>query len=251
MTIRDRNIKIFLSLIFSLVILLSAYYFIDNNLYKKQQTQNVVNQVARVEKSNFPLLEDGIYTHGFFCRITEIVFPDFQTLDNKTIEVGAKCKYLDVNNNEQNIKVPLIINDPNSDIRLAGGRALSGDYSLWTPQDLIHILEMDYYTNIGAQTGLYEEPKTNNYWQKNIKKPAIDSGDDIVVAFALENSKLNTIEGLSREANFNKMYHTEIYTYKNISSFIQTGDPKLLDHEPDGWIIPLWVKFLSDNNPPL
>ncbi|MBP7740739.1 hypothetical protein KA089_00980 [Candidatus Woesebacteria bacterium] len=248
MTFKDKNIKIFLSLIFSLVILLSAYYFIDNNQYKKQLNQDTVNQVAKSERSNFPLVEDGVYTYNFICRVTEVIFPNFKTLDNKVIEVGAKCQYLDINNNEQNIKVPLIVNDANNNIRLAGSRTLTGDYSLWNPEDLIHILEMDYYGRIGINTGLYEEPKENNYWQDNTKKPTLNIGDDIAVAFALEQSNLRTIESLSKEANFNKAYHTKIYTYKNISSFVQTGDPKLLDHELDGWIIPLWAEFISDNN---
>ncbi len=248
MSIKDKNIKIFLSLIFSLVILLSAYYFIDNNQYKKQLSQNPVNQVAISERSNFPLIQNDTYVYNFLCRVTEVVFPNFRTIDNKIIEVGAKCQYLDANNNEQNIKVPLVINDQENNIRLAGSRTLAGDYSQWDPEDLVHILEMDYYGKIGVHTGLYEEPKEDNYWQNNTKKPTLDVGDDLAVALVTENSDLYIIEGLSKEANFNKSYHTKIYTYEKISNFIKTGDPKLLDHESDGWIIPLWAELIVDNN---
>ncbi|MBU0974599.1 hypothetical protein KKD03_02770 [Patescibacteria group bacterium] len=249
MTIKDKNVRIFLAVIFALVILVSIYFLIDNSHYKKDLVNKTVIEVPTVEKTYFPLLEDGLSTFNFFCNVTEVIYPNFQTIDNKIVEVGVNCRYLDVNNKEQNIKIPLVINDPNNNVRLAGTRYLSGDYSRWTPQDLLHLLEIGYYHDIGQYTDNYVAPKENNYWQKNTKKPTLDAGDDVTVGFNLENSELYTFAYWSNQANFQKSYHTNIYGYKNIAEFIQTGNPKLLDNEPDNWIIPLWAKLISDNNP--
>ena len=249
MTINDKNVRVFFAIVFIIIVLASSYFFIDNNNYKKNQVNKPITQTSQITNTHFPLLLSGISTYVFFCNVTEVIYPNFQTIDNKIVEVGVSCKYLDVNNNEQNIKIPLVINDPNNNGRLAGDRYLSGDYSRWTPQDLIHLLEIDYFRNIGQSTGNYEAPIENNYWQKNTKKPTLDIGDDVMVSFNLEHSQLYTFDNLTNEANFEKSYHTNIYNYKNIAEFIQTGNPQLLNNEPDNWLIPLWASFIADNNP--
>lgn len=249
MIIRDKNVRVFFAIIFVIVVLLSSYFFIDNNNYKKNQVNKPIVKTSQIKSAQFPLLVSGISTFGFFCNVTEVIYPNFQTIDNKIVEVGVSCKYLDVNNNEQNIKIPLVINDPNNNGRLAGSRYLSGDYSRWTSQDLIHLLEIEYFNYIGQYTDNYEAPTENNYWQKNTKKPTLDVDDDIMVEFSLEKSEIYTFDNLSNETNFEKNYHTDIYSYKNIAEFIQTGNPKLLNNEPDNWIIPLWARFIADNNP--
>ncbi len=212
------------------------------NINDQQETPLLNEQ----QVSQFPLSKNDMDTYSFSCKVTKLIKnPKFLTKDKKYIIIGVACVYLDKNQQEQNIKVPLVITNNNQE-QLIENKFIKTELKAWTSTSYLnYISELYYLTHLDKDN--YDSIENSNYWHGNVNKPTIDINDDIKVVFALTNSQLFENKAMKDIVSFSQTYHQNIYNYQNINNFIGTGNPQWLNTEPDHWIIPSWAIFNKDN----
>lgn len=252
---QNKKKDVILSVVFSVVLLVAFLAFLNKDqIIKRFSSSEVSVEELRENPNQFPLSENGIGAHSFSCTVVDVLYSQYKTQKNYNIEVGVTCSYKDVDGNIQEINVPLVIENE------AGYSVTQGYYQdyelpLYKPSDhMVNVEKYFYIENSNSVGDIYDDPRDKNYWDSDAVKPILGPGDEVVVTFVMNDSKLMTGEIPSEEwigrIAFAKDYHENVYSYDNIAKFLETGNPKELDTEANNWIIPSWVKFIKDNNLP-